>query len=63
MTVIGSIGPIGLDASNPSAHLHLEREMKPQRLVYLEHDVCRDLANELADALDSYCPDLLGLSF
>ncbi len=37
--------------------------MKPQSLVYVEHDVCRNLADLLADALDSHAPDLLGLSF
>jgi len=41
----------------------LEREMKPQSLVYVEHEVCRNLADALADALDSHAPDLLGLSF
>jgi len=37
--------------------------VKPKRLVYVEHDVCGNLADLLAEALDSYAPDLLGLSF
>ena len=37
--------------------------MKPQSLVYVEHDRWRNLANLLADALDSHAPDLLSLSF
>lgn len=49
MTVIGSTA--------------LECEMKPQCLIYVEHDICRDLPDQLADALDSHAPDLLGLSF
>jgi hypothetical protein len=41
----------------------LETEVKPQSLVYVEHYVCRNLANLLADPLDSHAPDLLGLGF
>ena len=37
--------------------------MKPQSLFYVEHDRCWNLADLLADALDSHAPDLLGLSF
>ena len=37
--------------------------MKSYGLVYVEHDVCRNLADLLAEALDSHAPDLLGLSF
>ena len=37
--------------------------MKPQSLVYVDHDGCRNLADLLPDSLDSHTPDLLGLSF
>jgi len=49
------------NSSKPA--LELEREVKPQSLVYVEHDGRRNLADLLADALDSHAPDLLSLSF
>lgn len=57
MTVNGSI------TQKQPGQPQLEREMKTKSLVYVEHDICRDPADQLADALDSHAPDLLGLSF